>query len=143
MKEKVFEKQSDRTREIDTLNKFCEAIGVTFKIHQPMSPVDASVYKGEKRVCFAEVKTMNKDFAKINDIRISLRKLANVQKYSLEEESNCCIVYRFNNNRIGYFWLSDIKNSRCSWGGMKNPRKGSLYDRELMVYIPVGTLRMI
>lgn len=142
MKEKVFEKQSDRTREIDTLTKFCDAKGLNFKIQQPLRPVDASIYKDESLVCFAEVKTMSLNYKHINYLRISLRKLANIQKWTLEKESKCCIIYRFM-DCIGYFWLQDIKDSKLQWGGMKNPRKGSLYDRELLVYIPKEIVKII
>ncbi len=142
MKEKVFEKQSDRTREIDTLKRFCDSKGLNFKVQQPLRPVDASIYQNENFVCFAEVKTMSLLFRDVNQIRISLRKLANIQKWTLEREAKCCIIYRFM-DCIGYFWLQDIKDSALQWGGMRNPRKGSLYDRELLVYIPKEIVRMI
>lgn len=142
MKEKVFETRGDRKREIDTLKKFCDSKGLNFKVQQPLRPVDASIYQDENFVCFAEVKTMKLLFRDVNQIRISLRKLANIQKWTLERGAKCCIIYRFM-DRIGYFWLQDIKDSTLQWGGMRNPRKGSLYDKELMVYIPKEIVRMI
>lgn len=143
MKEKKFEKESDRKREAETLRILLEGKPLIFNQDEELSTSDAEILneKSLDVVAICEVKTMFKDIGDTDFVRISLRKIYNCQNKSIKKGLPFLLVWRFNNG-IGHIWLKNLKGS-VSWGGRKNPREGSVWDRELMIYVQQSNLTLI
>lgn len=139
---KAFETIEDRARENDTLALLASRKGLTFELLERFSPVDAKLYKDGKLLSFAEVKTYKRNFANARDfIMISLKKIAELQKISIESKVPCCVVYKFD-DEVRYYFLSEIKDAKVNWDGRK-AREGSTYDQELVVQVPKTLFKLI
>jgi len=144
MREPKFEKESDRVREEETLRILLEGKDLTFNQLGKFAPVDAEIINNKtlEVVSLCEVKTMSLNMASIKRARTSVRKIQHCQKEALEKGLPLCIAWRFLDG-IGYIWMRDITNATVEWGGMKNPRPGSIWDRELLFYIDIDLLTII
>jgi len=85
---------------------------------------------------------MSLNMSDIKRVRTSVRKIQHCQKEALEKGLPLCIAWRFNDG-IGYIWMKEITKATVEWGGMKNPRPGSIWDRELLFYIDIDLLTII
>lgn len=143
-REPKFEKESDRVREEETLRILLEGKDLTFNQLGKFAPVDAEIINNKtlEVVSLCEVKTMSLNMASIKRARTSVRKIQHCQKEALEKGLPLCIAWRFLDG-IGYIWMRDITNATVEWGGMKNPRPGSIWDRELLFYIDIDLLTII
>lgn len=142
MQERRFETNDDRTREALTLLRLADHAGLTVELMQELSPVDAKLYRNGKVVAYAEVKTYKQTFEKAKTyIFVAVKKLAKLQEVSVANRVPVYMVYRFN-DCIGYYAISQIDGARCGWDG-RNPREGSMYDKELVVYIPKSMMKLI
>ena len=143
-KEPRFESQEDREREAETLRILLEGKDLTFDQLGKYAPVDAEIIdnKSMKVVSLCEVKTMSLSMEDIQRVRTSLRKIYHCQKEALHRELPLCIAWRFLDG-IGYIWMHEITQATVEWGGMKNPRPGSIWDRELLFYIDLNLLTII
>jgi len=139
-----FESQEDREREAETLRILLEGKDLTFKQLGKYAPVDAEVIdnKTMEVVSLCEVKTMSLNMADIERVRTSVRKIQHCQKEALHRGLPLCIAWRFLDG-IGYIWMREITKATVEWGGMKNPRPGSIWDRELLFYIDINDLTII
>ena len=108
------------------------------------APVDAEIIdnKTMKVVSLCEVKTMSLNMKDIQRVRTSVRKIQHCQKEALQKQLPLCIAWRFLDG-IGYIWMHEITKATVEWGGMKNPRPGSIWDRELLFYIDLDLLTII
>tara|TARA_R110002012_G_scaffold242396_1_gene416779 strand:- start:610 stop:1053 length:444 start_codon:yes stop_codon:yes gene_type:complete len=142
MIEKRFEKQSDRDREKETLELFFENKDFTFIQCDELSKDDAKIINKDLLIVgFCEVKTMFKNIEDTSYVRIGLRKVCSSQEKSILKSKPFLFIWRFN-NAIGSIWLENIKGN-VRWGGRKTPRQGSLFDRELMLYIDKKNLTLL
>ena len=142
MIETRFETTQDRTREMYTLDTLCKSKGLTFEMTNELNPVDAVLYRDDKVVAYAEVKTYRQTFARAKPyIFISVKKLASLQEVSLNNDAPSYMVYLFN-DCIGYYCITEIDDARCGWDG-RSPREGSVYDQELVVHVPKTLLKII
>ena len=143
-REPKFEKESDRLREEETLRLLLEGKDLTFNQLGKFAPVDAEIVDNRtlEVVSLCEIKTMSLNMSEIFKVRTSVRKIQHCQKESLEKGLPLCIAWRFNDG-IGYIWMKEITKATVEWGGMKNPRPGSIWDRELMLYIDIELLTII
>ena len=131
-------------REEETLRILLEGKDLTFNQLGKFAPVDAEIINNKtlEVVSLCEVKTMSLNMASIKRARTSVRKIQHCQKEALEKGLPLCIAWRFLDG-IGYIWMRDITNATVEWGGMKNPRPGSIWDRELLFYIDIDLLTII
>jgi len=143
-REPKFEKESDRVREEETLRILLEGKDLTFNQLGKFAPVDAEIINNKtlEVVSLCEVKTMSLNMVDIKRVRTSVRKIQHCQKEALEKGLPLCIAWRFLDG-IGYIWMKEITNATVEWGGMKNPRPGSIWDRELLFYIDIDLLTII
>lgn len=143
-REPKFEKESDRVREEETLRILLEGKDLTFNQLGRFAPVDAEIINNKtlKVVSLCEIKTMSLNMSNIKRVRTSVRKIQHCQKEALEKGLPLCIAWRFLDG-IGYIWMKDISKATVEWGGMKNPRPGSIWDRELLFYIDIDLLTII
>ncbi len=143
-KEPRFEKNSDRVREKETLRILLEGKDLTYKQLDKFAPVDAEIIdnKTMEIVSLCEIKTMSLNMCDIKRVRTSVRKIQHCQKEALYRELPLCIAWRFLDG-IGYTWMRGIKKATVEWGGMKIPRPGSIWDRELLFYIDIDDLTII
>lgn len=142
MIEKIFEKQSDRDREKETLELFFADKDFSFIQCDELSKDDAKIINKDLLIVgFCEVKTMFKNIEDTNYVRIGLRKVCSSQEKSILKSKPFLFIWRFN-NAIGSIWLENIKGN-VRWGGRKTPRQGSLFDRELMLYIDKKNLTLL
>jgi hypothetical protein len=143
-REPKFEKESDRVREEETLRILLEGKDLTFNQLGKFAPVDAEIINNKtlEVVSLCEVKTMSLNMSDIKRVRTSVRKIQHCQKEALEKGLPLCIAWRFLDG-IGYIWMKEITNATVEWGGMKNPRPGSIWDRELLFYIDIDLLTII
>tara|TARA_R110000772_G_scaffold223619_2_gene334197 strand:- start:1421 stop:1867 length:447 start_codon:yes stop_codon:yes gene_type:complete len=143
-REPKFEKESDRVREEETLRILLEGKDLTFNQLGRFAPVDAEIINNKtlKVVSLCEIKTMSLNMSDIKRVRTSVRKIQHCQKEALEKGLPLCIAWRFNDG-IGYIWMKEITKATVEWGGMKNPRHGSIWDRELLFYIDIDLLTII
>ena len=142
MIEKRFEKQSDREREKETLEIFFQDKEFTFIQSDELSKEDAKIINDDLLIIgYCEVKTMFKNLEDTEYVRIGLRKICSSQEKSILKGKPFLFIWRFN-NAIGSIWLEQIKGT-VRWGGRKNPRQGSLFDRELILYINKNNLKII
>lgn len=140
--EKRFETDKDKQREKETLELFFTDKRFTFIQSEDLSKNDAKIVSENLEVVgFCEVKTMFKNVEETEYVRISLRKICSSQEKSILEQQPFLLIWRFN-NAIGSIWLENIKGN-VMWGGRKVPRKGSYFDRELMLYIDKSNLKII
>tara|TARA_R110002110_G_scaffold369238_2_gene579272 strand:- start:935 stop:1378 length:444 start_codon:yes stop_codon:yes gene_type:complete len=139
-----FENQEDREREAETLRILLEGKDLTFEQLDKYAPVDAEIINNKtmKVVSLCEVKTMSLNMIDIQRVRTSVRKIQHCQKEALHKELPLCIAWRFLDG-IGYIWLRKITEATVEWGGMRNPRPGSIWDRELLFYIDISKLTII
>jgi len=139
-----FENESDREREKETLRILLEGRDLTFNQLDKYAPVDAEILDNKtlEVTGLCEVKTMTLNMSDVKRARTSVRKIQHCQKEALHKGLPLCIVWRFLDG-IGYIWMRDIKNATVEWGGMKNPRPGSIWDRELLFYIDLDLLTTI
>jgi hypothetical protein len=139
-----FESQEDREREFETLRILLEGKDLTFNQLDKYAPVDAEIIdnKTMKVVSLCEIKTMSLNMIDIQRVRTSVRKVQHCQKEALQKNLPLCIAWRFLDG-IGYIWLRKITEATVEWGGMKNPRPGSIWDRELLFYIDISKLTII
>jgi hypothetical protein len=139
-----FEKDSDRVREEETLRILLEGKDMTFRQLGKYAPVDAELLDNNTMevISLCEVKTMSLNMSDIQRVRTSVRKIQHCQKESLTRGLPLCIAWRFLDG-IGYIWLENISKATVEWGGMKNPRPGSIWDRELLFYIDLDLLTII
>ena len=144
MREPKFEKESDRVREEETLRILLEGKDLTFNQLGRYAPVDAEIINNKTMdvVSLCEIKTMSLKMSDIKRVRTSVRKIQHCQKESLQKDLPLCIAWRFNDG-IGYIWMHEITKATVEWGGMKNPRPGSIWDRELLFYIDLDLLTII
>lgn len=139
----TFETQQDRARENETLALLCKEKGLTYKLNDRYNVVDAGLYKDDKLVAIAEVKTTHKiayHDAK-QAVYIALKKIYGLQKRSVEQRVPCCIVFRFK-DCIGYFFLHELYDAVCGYT-KRGRREGSLYDRELIILIRKEQFKII
>jgi len=143
-REPKFEKESDRVREEETLRILLEGKDLTFNQLGKFAPVDAEIINNKtlEVVSLCEVKTMSLNMVDIKRVRTSVRKIQHCQKEALESGLPLCIAWRFLDG-IGYIWMKEITNATVEWGGMRNPRPGSIWDRELLFYIDIDLLTII
>lgn len=143
-REPKFEKESDRVREEETLRILLEGKDLTFNQLGKFAPVDAEIINNKtlEVVSLCEVKTMSLNMSDIKRVRTSVRKIQHCQKEALESGLPLCIAWRFLDG-IGYIWMKEITNATVEWGGMRNPRPGSIWDRELLFYIDIDLLTII
>lgn len=143
-KEPRFETSEDRTREEETLRILIEGKDLTFKQLDKYAPVDAEILNNRtmKVVSLCEVKSMKFNVSEVERVRTSVRKIQHCQKEALHRDLPLCIVWRFK-DAISYIWMHEITNATVMWGGMKKPRKGSIWDRELLFYIDIDLLTTI
>ena len=143
-REPRFEKDKDREREAETLRILLDGKDLTFNQLGKYAPVDAEIIdnKTMEVVSLCEVKTMSLDMADIKRVRTSVRKIQHCQKEALHRDLPLCIAWRFLDG-IGYIWMREITKATVEWGGMKNPRPGSIWDRELLFYIDLDLLTII
>ena len=143
-REPQFEKSSDRVREEETLRILLEGKDLTFKQLDKYAPVDAEIFDNRTMniVSLFEIKTMSLNMSDIKRVRTSVRKIQHCQKETLHRSLPLCIAWRFNDG-IGYIWMREITKATVEWGGMKNPRPGSIWDRELLFYIDIDLLTII
>lgn len=139
-----FEKESDRIREEETLRILLEGKELAFRQLDRYAPVDAEIIDNNtlEVVSLCEIKTMSLNMSDIKRVRTSVRKVQHCQKESLTRGLPLCIAWRFLDG-IGYIWLENISKATVEWGGMKNPRPGSIWDRELLFYIDLDLLTII
>ncbi len=138
MIEKKFETSMDRERQDKALFCLCARTNLSYKMTEELKGVDAVLMKDEglpeqRRIAFAEVKGVNEKIGEKDYVRISVRKLHHCQKEQINEGLPTCIIWSFHDG-IGYIWVKDVVGT-VKWLGMKNPRPGSLWDRELMLYM--------
>ena len=138
MIEKKFETSMDRERQDKALFCLCARTNLSYKMTEELKGVDAVLMKDEglpeqRRIAFAEVKGVNEKIGEKDYVRISVRKLHHCQKEQINEGLPTCIIWAFHDG-IGYIWVKDVVGT-VKWLGMKNPRPGSLWDRELMLYM--------
>jgi len=143
-REPQFEKSSDRVREEETLRILLEGKDLTFKQLDKYAPVDAEIFDNRTMniVSLCEIKTMSLNMSDIKRVRTSVRKIQHCQKEALHRSLPLCIAWRFLDG-IGYIWMHEITKATVEWGGMKNPRPGSIWDRELLFYIDLDLLTII
>ena len=143
-REPQFEKSSDIAREEETLRILLEDKDLTFRQLDKYAPVDAEIFDNRTMdiVSLCEIKTMSFNMDDIKRVRTSVRKIQHCQKEALHRALPLCIAWRFNDG-IGYIWLREITKATVEWGGMKNPRPGSIWDRELLFYIDLDLLTII
>ena len=143
-KEPRFESEEDREREAETIRILLEGKDLTFEQLGRYAPVDAEIIdnKTMEVVSLCEVKTMSLNIKDIKRVRTSVRKIQHCQKEALTNDLPLCIVWRFLDG-IGYIWMHKITKATVEWGGMKNPRAGSVWDRELLFYIDLDLLTII
>jgi hypothetical protein len=143
-REPRFESEEDREREAETIRILLEGKDLTFEQLGRYAPVDAEIIdnKTMKVVSLCEVKTMSLNMKDIQRVRTSVRKIQHCQKEALTNDLPLCIVWRFLDG-IGYIWMHKITKATVEWGGMKNPRAGSVWDRELLFYIDLDLLTII
>ena len=139
-----FERQEDREREAETLRILLEGKDLTFEKLDRYAPVDAEIIdnKTMEVVSLCEIKTMSLNMADVQRARTSVRKIHHCQREALQKELPLCIARRFLDG-IGYIWMREITKATVEWGGMKNPRPGSIWDRELLFYIDLDLLTII
>ena len=138
-----FESDEDRVRERETLTLLTKEKLLQFKLMDTFCAFDAKLYKDNKLLSIAEVKTYKSDFEQANlHVILSLKKMANIQDYCKKWKIPCCFIYRFN-DRIGYYFLHEIKNAKCEYGGRNEIRNGSTYDRELLIKVPKKSLKFL
>ena len=128
----------DRERHDKALFCLCARTNLSYKMTEELKGVDAVLMKDEglpeqRRIAFAEVKGVNEKIGEKDYVRISVRKLHHCQKEQINEGLPTCIIWSFHDG-IGYIWVKDVVGT-VKWLGMKNPRPGSLWDRELMLYM--------
>lgn len=143
-KEPQYEKPSDRVREEDTLRILLDGKDLNFVQLGKYAPVDAEIVdnKTMKVVSLCEIKTMSLNMSDIKRVRTSVRKIHHCQKEALHRDLPLCIAWRFLDG-IGFIWMRKITKATVEWGGMKNPRPGSIWDRELLFYIDINKLTII
>jgi len=143
-REPRFESEEDREREAETLRILLETKDLTYNQLGRYAPVDAEIIdnKTMKIVSLCEVKTMSLNMDNVQRVRTSVRKIQHCQKEALTKELPLCIAWRFLDG-IGYIWMRKITKATVEWGGMKNPRPGSVWDRELLFYIDINLLTII
>ena len=146
MIEKKFETPMDRERQDKALFCLCANKNLSYKMTEELKGVDAVLMADgglpeQKRVAFAEVKGVNQNIGEKDYVRISVRKLHHCQKEQINEGLPTCIIWAFHDG-IGYIWVKDVVGT-VKWLGMKNPRPGSLWDRELMFYMDQDKLNYI
>ncbi len=143
-REPRFESEEDREREAETLRILLETKDLTYNQLGRYAPVDAEIIdnKTMKIVSLCEVKTMSLNMDNVQRVRTSVRKIQHCQKEALTKELPLCIAWRFLDG-IGYIWMHKITKATVEWGGMKNPRAGSVWDRELLFYIDINLLTII
>ena len=138
MIEKKFETSMDRERQDKALFCLCARTNLSYKMTEELKGVEAVLMKDEglpeqRRIAVAEVKGVNEKIGEKDYVRISVRKLHHCQKEQINEGLPTCIIWSFHDG-IGYIWVKDVVGT-VKWLGMKNPRPGSLWDRELMLYM--------
>ncbi len=143
-KEPRFESEEDRDREAETLRILLEGKDLNYNQLGRYAPVDAEILdnKTMKVVSLCEIKTMSLNMDDVQRVRTSIRKIQHCQKEALHRELPLCIAWRFLDG-IGYIWMRKITKATVEWGGMKNPRPGSVWDRELLFYIDINLLTII
>jgi len=143
-KEPRFESEEDRDREAETLRILLEGKDLNYNQLGRYAPVDAEILdnKTMKVVSLCEIKTMSLNMDDVQRVRTSIRKIQHCQKEALHRELPLCIAWRFLDG-IGYIWMRKITKATVEWGGMKNPRPGSIWDRELLFYIDINLLTII
>lgn len=143
-KEPRFESEEDRDREAETLRILLEGKDLNYNQLGRYAPVDAEILdnKTMKVVSLCEIKTMSLNMDDVQRVRTSIRKIQHCQKEALHRELPLCIAWRFLDG-IGYIWMHEITKATVEWGGMKNPRPGSVWDRELLFYIDINLLTII
>ena len=141
MIEKKFETPMDRERQDKALLCLCAKKLLSFESTDELKGVDAILMSGKHRIAFAEVKGVNEKISEKDYVRISVRKLHHCQKQQINEGLPTCIIWAFYDG-IGYIWVKDVEGT-VKWLGMKNPRPGSLWDRELMFYMNQDKLNYI
>ena len=139
-----FESKEDREREAETLRILLEGKDLTFEQLDRYAPVDAEIIdnKTMKVVSLCEVKTMSLNMDNIKRVRTSVRKIQHCQKEALQKQLPLCIAWRFLDG-IGYFCIHEKTPATGEGGGIKNPRPGSIWDRELLFYIDLDLLTII
>ncbi len=141
MIEKKFETSMDRERQDKALFCLCTEQKLNYETTNSLRGIDAILMSGKNRLAFAEVKGVNENFGEKEYVRISVRKLHHCQKEQINEGIPTCIIWAFYDG-IGYTWVKKIEGT-VIWLGMKHPRPGSLWDRELMFYMNQDKLNYI
>ena len=143
-REPRFEKPEDRAREAETLLILLEGKDLTFNQLGKYAPVDAEILDNKTMnvVSLCEIKSMKFNISEVERVRTSVRKIHHCQREALHRDLPLCIAWRFK-DAIAYIWMHEISKATVMWGGMKNPRQGSIWDRELLFYIDIDLLTII
>tara|TARA_R100001443_G_C3327432_1_gene171560 strand:- start:319 stop:765 length:447 start_codon:yes stop_codon:yes gene_type:complete len=143
-REPRFEKNSDRTREEDTLRILLEGKDLTFRQLDKFAPVDAEILdnKTMQVVSLCEVKSYYKYLKDVVTVKTSVRKIHHCQREALHKNLPLCLAWRLR-DAVAYIWMTDISQAKVKWGGMPRPRPGSIWDRELLFYVDKNELTII
>tara|TARA_R100000655_G_scaffold59946_2_gene98387 strand:- start:1143 stop:1589 length:447 start_codon:yes stop_codon:yes gene_type:complete len=143
-REPRFEKNSDRTREEDTLRILLEGKDLTFRQLDKFAPVDAEILdnKTMQVVSLCEIKSYYKYLKDVVTVKTSVRKIYHCQREALYKNLPLCLAWRLR-DAVAYIWMTDISQAKVKWGGMPRPRPGSIWDRELLFYVDKNELTII
>ena len=159
MQEPQFHTGADREREDKALTLYCRNLHelyaskqcqhvVTFTKLPDMAGVDATIYRDEDPLCYAEVKGVNKYTDDVVTVPLSIRKMHNVEQFSKGTRNGypplkAVVIWAFHDG-IGYRGYDELTGFFKSGGsGQSVTRDGALYDIEQMGYIEKQHLRLV
>ena len=127
-----FENIENRSRQTESLKRFCKEFGLTFVENKDFAFLDATLRKDTKFIGQAEVKGVHSNYDDKEYVVVSMRKLVDCQKEQIKNKKPVAIIWAFN-DCIAYERLENL-SGEFYFGGRKK-RKGSTHDIELMLKI--------
>lgn len=124
-----FETSYDLMREQEAIELFCKTFSLRFHKIADDNDIDFEIYKGDKFVCFAEVKGRNMELRYAFDLPISAAKLVKLHK---KRKKSIIIWSCLDGIIVGK--TKELIGTFRNGGRTKTARKGAVNDIEPMVY---------
>ena len=148
MRETIYENKFDKDRQRNAMMRVCmQYTDLVFeskeRVKNKYPKCDFVLKRKEDGVLVAnaEVKGCKYDFGKWDSVPLALRKVKSLQDLQLYGKVKSLVVFAYN-DKIAYIWLDNIEG-KCEWFERKEKRENNVFDKELVVRIPISKLKII
>ena len=147
-REQIYESKKDKERQRDAMMRICMVLDhLVFEPNERRNnkyPKCDFVLKRKDNgliVANAEVKGCKYEYGKFDSVPLALRKAKSLQDQQLYGHIKSLIVFAYN-DKIAYIWLDNLEG-KCEWVERKNKRPNNVFDKELVITIPLSNLEVL